>query len=218
MIRDVPWLRSRLLKWFDKHGRAYPWRETSNPYHIMVAEIMLQRTRADQVKPVYETFISRFPNSQSLAAAEMAELENLLWPLGLHSRPQLISAMARDLLNLFGGNVPSTREEIKRISGVGDYVAGAVLSVAFNKPEWIVDANVVRVFSRFWGLQFKGEARRAKQMKALAKEYSQTAKPKMANLALLDHASLICKSGKPLCLNCPIKERCNYFQQSLLEN
>src|ERR1044072_6194858 len=113
MSNDLFWLRSRLLKWFNKYGRIYPWRETSNPYHVMVAEIMLQRTRADQVKPVYETFINKFPDSRSLAGAKKAEIESILWPLGLHSRPQLISAMAHDLLTLFDGNVPDTRDEIK---------------------------------------------------------------------------------------------------------
>src|SRR4051812_25051821 len=115
MVRDLSWLRSRLLKWFSKNGRAYPWRETSDPYQVMVAEIMLQRTRADQVKPVYEEFINRFPDGRSLADAELADLEKLLWPLGLHNRSQLIAAMARDLFSLFEGKVPDTRDEIKRI-------------------------------------------------------------------------------------------------------
>jgi len=176
--KDVTWLRPRLLKWFGKYGRSYPWRETSDPYRVMVAEVMLQRTRADQVKPVYENFIRRYPDSRSLADAELAEVEGLLWPLGMRSRPRLMLGMAGDLQNLFQGEVPDTRDQIKLITGVGDYVAGAVLSVALNKPEWIVDANVVRVFSRFWGLEFtKGEPRRARQMKLLAQEYARTSTP-----------------------------------------
>ena len=172
---------------------------------------MLQRTRADQVRPVYENFLRRFPDSRSLAAAELTEVEELLWSLGLHGRGQLVLGMARDLQSLYNGKVPRTRSEIKRVTGVGDYVAGAVLSVAFGLPEWIVDANVVRVFSRFWGLGFKGEARRASKMIALAREYARTSLPREANLALLDHASVICKPRVPACADCPLKTRCDFF-------
>ena len=214
MASDLSWFRARLLGWFSKHGRNYPWRETPDPYHVLIAEIMLQRTRADQVKPTYENFINKYPDIWSLANAELSELEHLLWPLGLHSRGRVVLAMAKDVVALFNGVVPSTRDEIKRITGVGDYVAGAVLSIAFNKSEWIVDANVVRVFSRFFGLELKGEARRSRLMIELAKEYSCTKIPREANLAILDHAALICKPGVPLCLSCPLRKHCKYFSEA----
>lgn len=213
MTADISWARSRLLKWFEKHGRSYPWREAVNAYHVLVAEIMLQRTKADQVVPVYNNFINKYPDIESLSKADLSELEHILWSLGLHGRGQVVLMMAQDLRDLFHGQVPDNRDDIKRVTGVGDYVAGAVLSVAFNLPEWIVDANVVRVFSRFFGLELKGEVRRSRQMISLAQEYSQTKKPRKANLALLDHAALICKSGVPLCLNCPIRMRCNFFSE-----
>jgi A/G-specific adenine glycosylase len=99
---------------------------------------------------------------------------------------------------------------LKKLTGVGDYVAGAVLSMAFNQPEWIVDTNVVRVFVRFFGLKIKGEARKSALIISLASEYARNKLPRQANYALLDHAALVCKPFKPNCESCPVKEKCAY--------
>ncbi len=209
---DLHWLRTRLLRWMRSHGRKYPWRETSDAYRVLVAEMLLRRTRADQVRPVYEQFVRQFPNVGDLAKADKRKVMQLLYPLGLYWRAKDVVEMAKTLLRVFGGVVPNRREELRRLPGVGDYVAGAVLSMAMNRREWIVDANVVRLFGRFFGLALSGEGRRHPALISLSKEYSRRSNaPGRANLALIDHAALICKPGLPMCSICPIRGRCRFL-------
>jgi A/G-specific adenine glycosylase len=191
--------------------RSFPWRETGDPYHVLVAEVMLQRTRAEQVVPVYRQFISRYPSPESCANAHIRDLKRLLRSLGLHSRATTLKKLALDVQNVFNGTIPSDRNKLKQISGVGDYVAGAVLSVAFNRTEWMVDSNIVRIFTRFTGIKPTGEMRRSATLIDMAQEYSQTKAPRNANLALLDHAALICSARLPKCTRCPLKMRCHFF-------
>jgi len=211
LIPDLRWLRENLLQWFSQHGRSYPWRETQDPYAILLAEIMLRRTWANQVVPVYRTFLKEYPDPFSLAHADSKRVESLLWPLGLSWRARDVLGMAYDLRDKFACQVPGTREELKQLTGVGDYIAGAVLSLAFNQPEWIVDTNVVRVFQRFLGLGLTGEIRRHPLIVSLAQEYAHSDSAGKANLALLDHAALVCKPGHPLCSICPLHTRCKFI-------
>jgi A/G-specific adenine glycosylase len=211
---DLPYLRTKLLKWLDLYGRKFPWRETDDPYKILIAEIMLQRTQARQVAPIYERFIERFPVVESLAEAEVEEVKALVWSLGLPTRHSDLITVARQLLDWFGGSIPKTREELKRLTGVGDYIAGQVIAQGHRQNGWIVDTNVVRVFCRFFGLQLPGEARRSKVMIDLAQKYARSCQPHKANLALLDHAALICKPREPLCGQCPVRRRCSYYAQT----
>lgn len=216
LVDEIPWVRSRLLRWCRSHSRNYPWRNTRDPYCVLIAEIMLQRTRADQVAPIYTEFITRYPDVPSLANADEKSLKKLLWPLGLHSRAGVLYKMAKDIRDRFDGKVPFQRDQLRWITGVGDYVAGAVLSVGFGRPEGIVDANVVRVFSRFTGMQFSGEPRRSPEMVALAQIYADSRVARKANLALLDHAALVCRSRNPLCKTCPLRNHCDFYERSIL--
>jgi len=134
-----------LLVWFKKNRRSYPWRKERSPYRIMIAEFMLQRTRADQVVPVYIEFIKKYPNIQSLYLADENDIKETLKPLGLYWRATHFKKAANYIINVFGGHFPSIKEELLKIPGIGDYVAGAVLSIAYHKKEWMVDSNVVRV-------------------------------------------------------------------------
>lgn len=208
---DLAWARARILRWFRNHGRAFPWRNTSDPYLVLVAEIMLKRTWAAQVRPIYHSFISQYPDVGTLSKARPADLEKMLWPLGLHRRASDLIAIAKALVVDFGSSVPQNREDLKSLPGVGDYVAGAVLSIALHKQEWIVDTNVLRVLSRFFGLEFAGEGRRSPLMIELAKTYSKTRSPRNANLGLIDIAASICIPRSPNCSECPLKSRCRYI-------
>lgn len=205
---NLKWARLQLLRWFRHHARSYPWRQTQNPYRVLIAEMMLQRTRADQVVSTYEDFLRHFPDTPSLARANLRLLKKLLWPLGLHQRAIIFRQMARDVREQFAGHIPDDRLELKQITGIGDYIAGAVLTFAFLKPEWIVDSNVVRVLSRFTGYCSSGEARRSPPLIRLATIYGTSRASRNANLALLDHAALICKVRNPKCGLCPLRERC----------
>ena len=204
-------MRQTLLRWFRKHARKYPWRETDDPYQVLIAELMLRRTQADQVKPVFEEFIEEFPDARSLDEADEHRVAELVYPLGLNWRTPAFKKVVREVGEKYGYQIPETREELTGLTGVGDYVAGAVLSVAYGKKEWIVDTNVARVFQRYYGLETIKEARRDKQVVGLARAYATGRDPRRANLAILDFAALVCTARKPRCPECPLRRECIFY-------
>ena len=200
------------MRWFENHGRKFPWRETDDPFKILVAEMMLRRTKADQVKDVYERLFAEYPDAESIAEANKEKLEAILYPLGLRWRTPAFGMVAREVAEKYHTKFPDTREDLKTLPGVGDYVAGAVLSVAYGKQEWIVDSNIVRVFKRYFGIKTSKEGRRDRHIIEMAKMYALTRNPRKANLAILDFASLICTPHIPHCKKCPLKANCLYIK------
>ena len=134
-----------------------------------------------------------------------------LKPLGLRWRAKNFKKASQALLHTFGGKVPDTRKELKTLPGVGDYVAGMVLSTAFSRREWAVDSNVVRIFRRYFGTQTSREGRRDAHVKEMARIYSSSANPGKANLALIDFSGAICLPRKPRCEKCGLRRKCHYF-------
>ncbi len=216
-MREVPpaeqigHFRQKMLDWFNKYGRDYPWRHTDDPFRVLIAEIMLRRTKADQVKPVYNLLFDKYPDVGSLALADDKQLEEILYPLGLKWRYPAFKLIAQVLKEKYNCMVPETREELTRLLGVGDYVAGAVLTIAYKKPEWMVDSNIVRLFKRYFGLDTTKEGRRDKHIIALAKIYTSGEDPRAVNLAILDFTALICTPRNPKCQCCPVKTDCTYI-------
>lgn len=205
---NVTNMRRKLLYWFRSNGRRFPWRETTDPWKILIAEMMLRRTRADQVEGVYRKFVKSYKTPNSFLRGSPKKIMVILNPLGLNWRQQNFFDLARALVNDYDSEIPETRDKLKQLPGVGDYVAGAVLSIGYGKKEWIVDSNVVRIFKRYFGLKTTKEGRRDKPVIDLAKAYANTTKPKEANLALLDLAALICLSRMPKCDICPLSKEC----------
>lgn len=203
--------RLKMLDWFYKYGRDYPWRHTEDPFRVLIAEIMLRRTKADQVKPVYITLLDRYPDVESLAGASDAQLEEILYPLGLKWRSPAFKLVAREIREKHNCRVPETREGLITLPGVGDYVAGAVLAIAFNKAEWMVDSNIVRLFKRYFGVDTSKEGRRDKHIVEMAKIYIKGEDPRGANLALVDFSALICTPREPKHSDCPLRENCQYY-------
>ena len=119
--------------------------------------------------------------------------------------------VAREIRDRYAGKIPSTREKLTTLSGVGDYVAGAVLSIAYNKKAWMVDSNVVRVYRRYFGLSTSREGRRDKRLIKLSKQYVSSRNPRQANLAILGFAALVCMAKKPKCIVCPLAHSCHYY-------
>jgi len=212
-VRVIRKLRKELLRWFAKNKRDYSWRETSDRYRVLIAELMLRRTKADQAAKVYSKFIEKYPDVKSLYYASMDDINEITYSLGLHWRRDSFVGIARESMESYGGKIPGEREDLKKFPGVGDYVAGAVLSLASNKKEWIVDSNVVRVFKRYFGLKTTKEGRRDKHVIALAKAYIECENPKSANLALIDFAALVCTPRKPIHEQCPLREKCHYYAE-----
>ncbi len=204
------------MRWFNRHGRKYPWRETDDPFKVLIAEIMLRRTKADQVRMVYENLFKVYPDVRSLASAKSRDVERILYPLGLKWRTPAFVLVAKEIDKKYQGEVPVSRRELTSLPGVGDYVAGAVLSVVFRKKEWIVDSNIVRLFRRYFGIETSKEGRRDKHVIELAKLYASGQNPRKANLAILDISSLICKPFTPCCEKCPLNKGCYYSNYTKL--
>ena len=207
----------RLLKWFAEHGRKYPWRETKDPYRVLVAEIMLQRTKSEQVADIYPKFMEKYPNPAALASASLKELERDLHPLGLRWRVSKIWNLGKALSEKYNGSVPDKKELLLSLPGVGEYVASAVMCFAYGKDVPIIDANVCRVVKRVFNLKPVGEARRNK--KFIGKIYDihrhvPPGKSAQFNWAILDFAASICMPRKPQCPKCPLNEICQYPQKS----
>lgn len=208
--KEIAVFRRKIMSWFKKNGRFYPWRQTEDPFRILIAEMMLRRTRADQVKPVYERFFNEFPCVESVADADEQKIEQILHPLGLKWRVPALRLVAGELRDKYNCRVPERREELEKLPGVGQYVAGAVLSIGYGKKEWIVDSNIVRLFRRYFGIRTSKEGRRDKPVIDMAKVYVSCKNPGKANLALIDFASLVCRPHKPACNSCCLAENCFY--------
>lgn len=208
--KEIAIFRRKIISWFKKSGRVYPWRQTKDPFRILIAEMMLRRTKADQVVPVYEQFFKEFPDVDTLAEASREVLEKILHPLGLKWRVPAFTGIAREIREKYHSRVPHTREELTSLPGVGEYVAGAVLSIAYGKKEWVVDSNIVRIFKRYFGITTSKEGRRDKHVIEIAKIYASGNDPAGAIMGILDITALICCPGRPRCEKCPLMAGCHY--------
>ncbi|MBD2465608.1 DNA-binding protein [Oscillatoria sp. FACHB-1407] len=203
---DVFNFRQKLIEWGQEHFRPFPWRFTDDPYYILMAEVMLHRTQAQQVVPVYKHFIKRFPDIASLGEATEEEVGEMLYSLGLHWRTRLIHEMAIALVSRFDGKIPSKKSDLHSLPGVSDYIVSAVRCFAWKLPDAIVDTNTVRVTGRLFGLEVKDSSRRNRKFRELIASLIDPEKPVNYNYALLDLAAQICtKSRPPNCGQCPVQ-------------
>lgn len=202
---------TRLLKWFLSSGRDFPWRHETDPYRILVAEKLLQQTTYGHVMKVYEMFLEKFPDVQALAKADVSEIESTIRRLGFQrQRARQFKETASTILNLHKGEIPSNKENLIKLSGVGDYVADAVLCFAFNTDVPIVDMNVRRVVGRFFGWSEAKDLQIEKKLRRLIPR----GKAKQFNWGIIDFSGLIC-SRKPKCTICFQSDLCTYFQATV---
>ena len=199
-------LQEILLEWSKSNYADFPWRSTTNSFNALVAEIMLQRTRAEQVVPVFLKFTSGYQSSHDVTSANPEQILKLLKPLGLKWRAEKIIELAREL-DQRNNTIPEKFEEMLSLPGVGHYVASAFLSFhrAIRAP--IIDSNVVRLWSRVFGFRKKEGARRKKGFLQLAEQMTPAKDFKQFNYAILDFTRTVCRP-KPLCNKCPISTLC----------
>lgn len=197
-----------LLEWWNRNGRHFPWRETSDPFRILLAEVLLHRTRAERVVPVYTKMLAEFPTVQDLAHADPVKLKEILLPLGLFWRNRLVSEMAKEIVERFDGEIPQDTNLLKSLPGVSHYIASAVRCFAFGKPEVLLDVNTVRVIGRVFGLRVGDCSRRSASFRKLYGELMDGAPPKTFNFAMIDLGALVCKQKKWLCGICPLSNLC----------
>lgn len=203
--------RSALIAWGREHFRSFPWRQTEDPYLVLIAEVMLHRTQAPQVAPVYERFVERYPDVPALAQATKEELHSILYSLGLRWRIDLIHEMTAELMERFDGRVPESKAELLSLPGISDYIAGAVRCFVWNRAEPLVDTNTIRVIGRLFGLPIKDSSRRNRQFRELITALVDPDQPQIYNYALLDLADQIChKEREPACTQCPVLMYCVY--------
>lgn len=210
----VQQIRGQILAWSKNNYRSFPWRETRDPYRILVAEVLLHRTRAEQVVTYYENLIERYPDPASLARASVEALERLLYPLGLRWRVRLLYQMAQEIVRRHGGCIPEDRDALRGLPGVSDYIAGAVRCLAFGFPEPVLDTNIVRVLGRLFGLRVTDNSRRSRLFRELMRHLIEPGQPRQLLLGVLDLAALICRSARPRCGHCPVQRLCEHGQTS----
>lgn len=202
-----------LLEWYDTHARELPWRGIHNAYYTWVSETMLQQTRVETVLAYYGRFISRFPTVEALAAAPEDEVMKLWEGLGYYRRARNLYKGARQVAAM-GGQLPRNVTALKKISGIGDYTAGAIASIAFDQPVPAVDGNVIRVVSRVMGIRenvgIPSVKRRIAQEAAALVDAN---RPGDFNQAMMDLGATICVPGTPACEKCPVSALCDAYRE-----
>jgi A/G-specific adenine glycosylase len=199
--------RRKLLAWGRQHRRTFPWRETNDPFRVLVAEVLLQRSRGKTVAVVYERLFARWPDAEALARAREASIASVIRPLGLVRRAASLREMAKAVVRREG--VPSTVEELLELPGVGPYAAGATATVAFGAHQAVVDGVSARVYRRYFGLDGTGPASNDQQLWSMVRAATPRRAAREWNWAVLDLAALVCLPGTPRCPVCPLRASCN---------
>jgi A/G-specific adenine glycosylase len=201
--------QQRLLGWYARHRRDLPWRRTSDPYHILVSEIMLQQTQVDRVVPKYHEFLARYPTLESLARARTADVKRVWYPLGYNARPVNLQGIARETLARYEGRLPDEAGALLSMRGIGRYTAGAILSFAYGRDAALVDTNVRRVLTRvFLGPRRARLLRGQKAIWALAEALIPASRTYDYNQALMDFGATWCTARAPRCAGCPMTAFC----------
>ena len=207
----------QIEQWYNQHKRALPWRQTTNPYYIWLSEIILQQTRVEQGRAYYERFVQTFPTVQDLASAP-EEAVLLLWQgLGYYSRARNLHKAARQIAAM--GDFPSDYKTILSLPGVGPYTAAAIASFAFGQPYAVLDGNVFRVLSRYFGIDTPIDSTEGKkEFKALADEMLDKKRPSLYNQAIMDFGAMLCKPIGTDCGSCPLREGCMAYEQNKVQS
>jgi A/G-specific adenine glycosylase len=206
---EITEFRSELAAWFERHGRQLPWRKTSDPYAILVSELMLQQTQVSTVINYYRRWLERFPALPDLANADESEVLHAWQGLGYYNRARNLHKCAKIIVAEWHERFPSTVDELLKLPGIGRYTAGAIASFAFGMPAPIVDANIERALSRLLNLQEPADkASGGRIIWDFASRYVQGRYPGLLNSALMELGATICLPRRPLCAICPVRSFC----------
>lgn len=204
----------KIIQWYSANKRSLPWRNTKDPYKIWLSEIMLQQTRVSQGMPYYERFLEHFPTVHDLANATEEEVLKLWQGLGYYSRARNLHATAKMVSEKHNGQFPNTYKGLLELKGVGDYTASAIASFCFNEAQPVVDGNVYRVLSRYFGIDLPiNSTEGIKYFKEMALRVMDGNQIADYNQGIMEFGALQCAPKKPYCLHCPLSESCVALQQ-----
>jgi A/G-specific adenine glycosylase len=210
----ITWLQQQLLAWFRVNRRDLPWRETRDPYRILVSEVMLQQTQVDRVIPYYQAFLERFPSVAALAAAPTAEVIRVWAGLGYNRRAVNLQRTAQYVATELDGQFPSTVDELRKLPGIGPYTAGAIACFAFEKDVAFLDTNMRRVLHRFWfGVDVPAPHATDRMVTSIAGAAIPQDNGWEWNQALIEFGALQCTARKPACVICPLQSHCAAFPE-----
>jgi A/G-specific adenine glycosylase len=206
--------RNKLFRWFKTQRRDLPWRHDATPYTVWISEVMLQQTVFKTVIPYYSRWLNRFPDVATLANANEREVLTLWEGLGYYNRARNIHRAACEIMRHHEGELPQNLEVLKKLPGIGEYTAAAIMSIAFGAPYPVVDANARRVVSRVLAIRScKGLAE--KQIREFLTEAVSHRKPGLFNEAVMELGQTVCQNRRPTCESCPLKTICLAFQKGL---
>ncbi|MCA0971810.1 A/G-specific adenine glycosylase [Halobacillus litoralis] len=213
---DIQSFQEDLIQWFKKEQRILPWRENQDPYRVWVSEIMLQQTRVDTVIPYFNHFMDKFPTPESLAEADEQEVLKAWEGLGYYSRARNLQTAVREVVEEYGGVVPSDPGELGSLKGVGPYTKGAILSIAYDTPEPAVDGNVMRVLSRILNVDDDiAKPKTRKLFEELVRGVISDKDPSSFNQGMMELGAMICTPKSPSCMLCPVQEYCRAFDKGI---
>lgn len=208
----------QLEAWYVKHHRKLLFRETKNPYFIWVSEIMLQQTQVDTVMPYFKKWIETFPTIQDVSDASLEEILKLVEGIGYYRRFRLLHLAAQKIVSDFKGLFPNRYEDVIKLPGIGRYTAGAIMSIAYNKPYSAVDGNVIRVLTRILGIDLDMRLEKHKKMlDDINQKIIEDARPDIYTQALMELGAMICTPQKPKCESCPLSTQCVAYQTKSIE-
>lgn len=208
----------KILNWYREHQRDLPWRQTRDPYRVWLSEIILQQTRVAQGMPYYLSFVETFPTVYDLAEAPEEQVLKLWQGLGYYSRARNLHTTAKMVVTEFDGQFPHTYEELKTLKGVGDYTASAIASFCFDVPEPVVDGNVYRVLSRYFGVDIPiNSTEGITYFKELAREVMDAENIRDYNQGIMEFGAIQCAPKKPYCLLCPLQESCVALKENKVD-
>lgn len=209
--------KKELINWYSINKRELPWRATQNPYYIWLSEIILQQTQVKQGLPYYNAFVKQYPSVFDLANASEEAVLKLWQGLGYYSRARNLHTSAKYIANELNGVFPNTYKDLLKLKGVGDYTASAIASISFNEVAAVVDGNVYRVLSRYFGINTPiNSTEGIKEFKALASSLIDTEQPATYNQAIMEFGARQCKPQSPDCTICPINDGCIALQKNLV--
>lgn len=217
--RPLAIVRRDLLRWYDRNRRQLPWRKSPDPYRVWISEVMLQQTRVQTVIPYYRKFLRLFPNMRSLAAAKEETLLACWSGLGYYSRARNLHKAAQQIVQEFGGGFPTDFDAARRLPGVGDYTARAVLSIAYGIPLAVLDGNVARVLSRLEAVAADPRSNSGKKrLLERAEALLSRRRPGDFNQAMMELGATVCLPRQPRCPLCPLRRGCRAYSRNQVEN